>query len=461
MTARWAALLTFALGTAAVVQSQHAPAAPLFSSDSVLHVRLEAPLQTLFSAAQKNPDHEVTGTLTYTDDASGRPVVLSNVAFAVRGHTSMQPSECSFPKLKAKFAGGDAVGATIFRGMKSVKIGTHCGDRPDSPLTPKGRLANDKAPPREALVYRLLDALGVASLKARPAEITYVDGAQTVKRQAMFVEDMSTAIVRLGADREIDKMHFTTAREMFAPAEAAKLAFGEALIGNFDWCVKWTADDTYRCDARQILWNVSALGRANGRAIPLMYDFDVTGMVAGRHGWFPRVFDEGFAPSRSRPEIEVVSQVQRTRSLFARAQLDATRASFVDRKAAAYNVLERAEVDPQGKATIKAYMDAFFGAIEADEAFYRPVVTRPSVTAFADAAHTRPVCAVTVPPGTLVAEADGGATADDQGHTAGAMAHVRVLDVLWGWAMNRRCDALRSEAVWIDQSAISVKYPQQ
>jgi hypothetical protein len=460
MIARWATLLTFAIGTTAVIRSQPAPGPSVFSSVSVLQVRLEAPIETLFSASHKNPDHEVIGTLTYTDD-SGRPVVLPNVTFAVRGHTSTQPSECSFQKLKAKFAPGDKLDATIFRGMKSIKIGTHCGDRPDTQLTPNGRLANDKAPAREALVYRLLDALDVASLKARPAQITYVDGTQTLKRQAMLLEDMNTAIERLGADREVDKMHFTNARDMFAPPEAAKLAFGEALIGNFDWCVKWTADDTYRCDARQILWNVAALSRTNGRAIPLMYDFDVSGMVAGGHGWFPRVFDEGFTASHSRPEIEVLSQVQRTRSLFPRAHLDATRRSFVDRKAAAYQVLNRAEVDPQGKATVKAYMDAFFGAIEADDAFYRPVVTRQNVTAFADAAHTRPVCAVTVPPGTAVVEADGGAAARDQGQTAGAMAHVRVLDVLWRWAMNRGCDALRSEAVWIDRDAIGTKYPQQ
>ena len=459
MIARWATLLTFVIATAATARSQHAPGAPLFSSDSVLHVRLEAPLQTLFTASQKDPDHEVTGTLTYTDDVSGRAVVLSNVTFAVRGHTSTQPSECSFPKLKAKFAGVDAVDTTIFRGMTSIKIGTHCGDRPDTELTPKGRVAHEHAPAREALVYRLLGALGVASLQARSAEISYVDGTQTFKRQAMFLEDTSTAIARLGADREIDKQHFANARESFAPAEATRLAFAEALIGNFDWCVKWTADDTYRCDARQILWNVSALGRSSGKAIPLMYDFDIAGMVAGRHGWFPRVFDEGFAPSRPRAEIEVLSQVQRTRSLFPRAELDAARASFVDRKAAAYGVLDRAEVDPQGKTTIKAYMDAFFKAIETDHAFYRPVVTGQNVTAFADAARTRPVCAVTVPPGTLVVEADGSADAGDRGQTA-AMARVRVLDVLWRWAMNRRCDALRSEAVWIERSAIGTNYPQ-
>jgi hypothetical protein len=53
-------------------------------------------------------------------------------------------------------------------------------------------------------------------------------------------------------------------------------------------------------------------------------------------------------------------------------------------------------------------------------------VTGQQVTAFADAAHTRPVCAVTIPPGTLVADAGAGegavAGGRGQGQTADAVA---------------------------------------
>src|SRR2546425_11841389 len=124
----------------------------------------------------------------------------------------------------------------------------------------------------------------------------------------MLLEDMSDAIRRLGADREIPKEQFSTGKEMFARPEAVKLAFGEAASGNFDWCVKWTADDTYRCDARQILWNVAALGRAQGGALPLIYDLDISGVVTGSHGWVRRVVNESLIPSKSRTEIEGIMQ---------------------------------------------------------------------------------------------------------------------------------------------------------
>ena len=94
---------------------------------------------------------------------------------------------------------------------------------------------------------------------------------------------------------------FTTARELFAPADTARLAFAEAMIGNFDWCLRFYADDTYRCDAKQPLWNISAFKRDDGRALPVIADFDLAGMVVGSHNWFDQVY---FAGIRSLPFLD-------------------------------------------------------------------------------------------------------------------------------------------------------------
>src|SRR5262245_6628031 len=203
MMTRWAAWLTLTLATTALVSAQRPTGpegAPVFAGDSVLQLRIEAPLQSLFADGRKNPDSEVTGTLAYTDETSGRAVVLRNVVFGVRGHTSIQPTECTFPKLKAKLSRAEGVDGSIFRGLKTIKIGTHCGERPDTELTQKGRLANEKSAAREAFVYRLLGVLGVTSFQARPAAITYVDGDQPLTRKGLVLEDMPTALVRIGAD---------------------------------------------------------------------------------------------------------------------------------------------------------------------------------------------------------------------------------------------------------------------
>src|SRR2546428_3165934 len=160
-------------------QSPPGPANGLFSSYSVLDATLEAPLNDLFAKAQAQPEYSVKGTLRYADPAGGQggrgdPVTIDNIDVSVRGNTSKAETECPFPKLKLHFAPGGAAGSSIFSGMKAVKIGTHCGELPGEELSAKfGRLANEKAPFREALVYRLLDAVHVPSFKARPARITY------------------------------------------------------------------------------------------------------------------------------------------------------------------------------------------------------------------------------------------------------------------------------------------------
>ena len=124
---------------------------------------------------------------------------------------------------------------------------------------------------------------------------------------------------------------FTTAADRFPVPDAARLAFAEALAGNFDWCLKFTADDTYRCDERKPLWNVLAFTRDDS-AFPVPKDFDLSGIVTGRHLWFGDVYNPSFVEPPSPIDVEVISQVQRARTLFTRDVLDAARQEFVDQR---------------------------------------------------------------------------------------------------------------------------------
>ncbi len=321
--------------------------AQLFSSYDPVVLRLEAPFTDLF-AHPSSPDYSVRGTLSYTD--GGRVVSFRDAGITVRGHTSRNEGECSFPKLKVDFD-SKADGSTLLGGMKSVKIGTHCGESNGDQLTERyGRLPNQQSPLREAFVYRLLDVFGVPTLRARPARITYIESnaKPPLERNAVIVEGEGDAVRRLGGSREIPPEQFTTARAMFSTEDAVTLAFAEAMIGNFDWCLKFFDNDTYRCDERRKLWNVMAIatddgGRAGAR--PLIYDFDIAGMVTGRHKWFADVYNTAFSASRSPAELEVLGQVQRTRSLFSRAVLDAARAHFAGRKSPG-------DADRRGRPTI-------------------------------------------------------------------------------------------------------------
>jgi hypothetical protein len=451
-----AGLATFSLS---VTTAPAPPVPPLFSSYEVISLQLKAPFNDLFEHARTDEEYGVTGTLSYKD--GGRDVAIDGVKVSVRGNTSRRETECAFPKLKVQLPGG-AHGSALLPGNTSLKIGTHCGESTEDNLTAKyGRLTNQQSPLREAFVYRLLESVGVPTLKARPARVTYVYAdarpaqspaqEQAIVRNAMLLENTEEAVKRFGGVREIEETAFTNAHAQFAATDTARIALAEAMIGNFDWCLKMTPDDAYRCNARHPLWNVIAAAGADGKARPLIYDFDVSGMVAGRHAWFKNNFNENFVPSRSQTEVEVLAQVQRTRTLFSRTDLDAARADFVKRKPDAYQGLASAPIDPAGKRTAQEYLDAFYAAIGSDQAFYRPVVTKAGAKLYANEERAV-VCASrgAIPIGTPVSEPV---------QTKGALIQVHILDALWHWAPPAKCAAVREGPVWIEADAVSRDFP--
>jgi hypothetical protein len=438
-----------------------AASSTLFSSHDVVSLQLKAPFNELFDRGRVDEEFSVAGTLSYTD--GGQPVTVDGVQISLRGNTSKRETECAFPKLKVQFPRGHQP-TPLFAGLNAIKIGTHCGEAAEDGVTVKfGRLPNEQSPLREAFVYRLLEALGVPALKARPARVTYVytdarpgqspPQEQPIVKHAILVEHTEAAIARVGGHREIGEKAFTNARAQFSAADTARLVFAEALIGNFDWCLRMTPDDAYRCDTRHPLWNVVAGATRDGRARPLMQDFDVAGMVTGRHPWFTDVFSEAFVPSRSQAEVEVLAQLQRARSLFTRGELDAARAEFTKRKADAYQTLDAAVLDPAGKQNAKRYLDSFYQAIESDAAFYRPVVTASRAKIYASP-NGAAVCtsAGTIPVGTPVSEPL---------ETSGAFIQVHVLDALWRWAPPVQCPAVHTGPVWIDAAAVSKDFPKR
>jgi len=433
----------------------------LFSSSDVLAFRLTAPFNQLFATADDDSNLAVTGTVTY--GPAGRETNIEGVKVSLRGHTSREGRECTFPKLKLQIPADHLAADSPFAGTSVVKIGTHCGESSDDTITAEyGRLPNERAAHREAFVYRLLDIFGVATLEARPARISYIyadarpsqtpDQRQPIVRDAFLLEDTDEAVKRLGGKSQVGEDTFTNARDRFAPSDTATVTFAEAMLGNFDWCLRMTPQDTYRCNGRHPLWNVLAVVDASGRARPLIYDFDVTGMVAGGHRWFADVYNEAFLPSHSHPAIEVLGQIERTRSLFGRGDLNAVRARFMEKKSAAYAALAAAAIDPAGKRRIQEYLDGFFDAIGSDEAFYRPVVVARGSMPYATASRSDVVCTDkgAIPVGTVVTDAL---------QQTNRMIQVVVLDSLWHWGPPTKCAAIHAGAVWIDSNTVSRDYP--
>jgi hypothetical protein len=442
MASRPAGLLfALLLSSGASVPPHAGGPADLLEGTGAIALTLEAPLQELFAKGDEDENFSVPGRLIYKDPSSGLDV-QRDAQVSVRGHTSRRETECTFPKLKLKFKEGD-----------ELKIGTHCGESTDEALSAKyGRLANEKAPIREALVYRLLQAADVPTLRTRPATVTYVDKGQApLTRKALLVEDDGDAKKRLKGTTEIAMEQFGDARTRGASADAARIDFGEAMIGNFDWHLKHSPEDVYRGNVRKPIWNVLAFERGDGKAGLLIKDFDLAGMVVGRHSWFKTIFNPAYVPSKSEIEIEALSQVQRTRSLFPRAELDALRRSFTERKAALYAVVDKTDVDPKGRELARNYLDSFFKAIADDESFYRPVVARNDVRIFVDAAGTKEACK----PGDLVHSG----TPVNELQKSGTMSQVVILDAWWRWTSEQRCETVQTSPVWIESNAITKEFP--
>ena len=441
MTSRSAVLLL----TLLVILSPGGRAAPpadtpdFLDGDTTATLTLEAPLKDLFERGAEDENVAVPGTVTFKD-ASGKDVVFRDVKVSVRGHTSRREAECTFPKLKLKFPD-----------KASLKIGTHCGENAGETLSTKyGRLANELSPRREALVYRLLHAVEAPTLRARPARITYVDAGQRLERNALLLEDDDDALKRFGGVREVTMESFGDVKARNAASDAARIAFAEAMIGNFDWCMRFAPDDIYRCNQPKPLWNVLAFERGDGRTGLAIKDFDLAGTVVGGHPWFKDVFTPAFVASKSKSETEVVAQVQRTRSLFPRAQLDAERKHLMDRKGAVFAAIDKADVDARGRDIARGYVDAFYRAI-ADEAYYRPVVAKESAQLFADAGGATAACGAKdlVRVGTPV----------NVLQKSGTMSQVVLLDIMWRWGQADPCPAILRGPVWIASEAISADYP--
>ena len=258
---------------------------------------------------------------------------------------------------------------------------------------------------------------------------------------------------RIVWDGRFTEESFGSAREQLNPRDTARLVFAEALIGNFDWCLRMFGGDIYRCDERHPVWNVLAVERRGQPALPLIYDFDLSGPVVGRHVWFGQVFSADYAQPPSAIAVEVQSQVQRARSLFDRQLLDETRRHFLGARTAVTDVIGAGTRGrPRQAAGHPSTWMPSTPPSKPDGQFYGPVIVEGGQQAFLDPDHARPACGASsvVPSGLRSAH---------RSRCAGDYSRVRVLDALWEWTGDNRCDAVHHQPVWIASSAIGTDYP--
>jgi len=227
----------------------------LFQSGDILTLRLEYDINAFRKDKSGSGDFH-PARLTYPDQ-SGKDVTLE-VRIKPRGKMRRLYLNCLVPLIKIKFDGTRSQG-TLFQDLKSLKMVSHCKNRP-------GRFQDYYL--REYLIYKLYNLLTPLSFRVRLARIAYKDSTGKVKpftAYGFFIEDDGDV-----AGRNRGR---TSDAPRIAPSQADKdtsalVAVFQFMIGNTDWDLA-TLRNT----------RVIALGETEKKYYPIPYDFDFSGLV--------------------------------------------------------------------------------------------------------------------------------------------------------------------------------------
>jgi hypothetical protein len=261
-------------------------------------------------------EFEAPGRLSWTDKKGHHELPVD---VHLRGNTSQSGSQCPFPKMTLTFKkdrDGERVSkGTLFDGLKTVGVGTHCGGKPGSSVR-FHRVWGGLSPYREALIYKVQALLSIPGFEAAQASFTYIDSktgkgpiepkpsgfAVNQPMPAFFLEDIKT-FVKYADGKEIraadatlkdrDKAYlFTSVVNAQKDASAAgsrvdpidpkvliRILLFQGLIGNYDWHLRISPADI---PDSQGLWNVKVV-ETGGHWVIFPYDYDLAGWVKSQN----------------------------------------------------------------------------------------------------------------------------------------------------------------------------------
>lgn len=256
---------------------------PLFRSNEILNLRLEADFKTVFRF--KDDSTYFPAIINLTDD-SGISNSL-NIRIRTRGKTRRERDVCKFTPLRLRFPKKGVV-HTVFAEQKAIKLVTHCNSQD---FCEQNTII-------EYLIYRAFNILTDSSLKVRPAMINYVYTGRkkdSVQKFAFFLEHDRHLAQRLGGiEIEGEKTH----PNRFHTFHMCLVDMFQYMIGNTDYSayelhnIKLIRDETRRLPP-----------------IAIPYDFDWSGLVSAFYAvpnpilHTEKVTDRVYRGFKKRPEI--------------------------------------------------------------------------------------------------------------------------------------------------------------
>ncbi len=264
------------------------------------------------------------------------------ILLSPRGLTRRMRDTCSFPPLRVEFTVPPAP-ASLFERQKRLKLVTHC----------RSAGGFQQHVLLEYAAYRLLGVLSPNALRARLAQVDYVDaaGRPMLSRLGFFIEDTDDAARRNGL-AEVRTTLVAPAR--LDSREAARAALFQYMIGNFDWSMNVGPAGDDCCHNFRLM---GATKEARSGIIPVPYDFDFSGLVN--------------TPYAVVPDIVPVSSVLQRRyrgHCVHNAQVLAVVPEFRARRAELLAVLGQIpQLEERRRARAVAYLEGFFRDIATDE----------------------------------------------------------------------------------------------
>jgi hypothetical protein len=325
-------------------RSKEAEELKLFQQEEPLVFTLAADFRAVNRDRNLDSTKTFPGVLTVKGQEAGSADVPLQVTLQTRGNIRLKSTLCSFVPLRIDFA-KKSVNKTVFDGQRKLKLVTHCDEN----------RSFDQYVLLEYLAYRLYNVMTPRSFRVRLAQATYVDsrnGKTLSTHNAVFIEDEDDLARRMeGRAVALPRMQFKDLDQ----AALTLMAVFQYMIGNTDYSI-------------YALHNVHQVQTPANVFYPIIWDFDITGLVDPRYA----------VPSQQlRDEIASVRNRLYRGPCLTMEEFEPTLAAFRAKQAelqAAVASTPGLDSDHRRKAT--EYLEEFFTTLGRNDVVKRELVDK-------------------------------------------------------------------------------------
>ncbi|MBT8396714.1 MAG: hypothetical protein KJN92_07100, partial [Gemmatimonadetes bacterium] len=245
-----------------VEEIQAAESAPLFSSQEVLQITLQADFHTIRREDRSDKDSEERPAVMSWTNPDGS-VETQDVQVQTRGIFRLSKRNCDFPPLRLNVKKGQVEG-TLFDGQDKLKMVAPC------------KLGQDywqQYVIAEYLVYRMFNVLAEESFRVRPIQVTFTDTSgedDEFTRIGFLLEDNAALATRKGGWKVDWDTQYQFDPRLLEKHQAILVDVFQFMIGNTDW-------------SGVQMHNVELIHSPPTTYHTVPYDFDFSGIIDTRY----------------------------------------------------------------------------------------------------------------------------------------------------------------------------------